>query len=319
VIGLSISRSRAGRREVVLATPHERDEEVTAMYAEAGIKTNGSTGRPLVAFKRNEGLTLTLSRRGLELTGFYDSCVGIEGGFLTWEEFDRLRAELWAPRRAVTREGEVQLRLDLFREERPAAPEKTTERGGGGANMAVDVKVAAPARPVATKPAARPQTGLRPEAYRRRFLLPWMGRILLRIEEASPPPTTGELGEGNNPARVDYVVKLLRVRGLVTREAAYTAAGGAPKRTLRLTERGRSAVALLRYLLRDRGGPVAMVPFEAADAYRWRPTIGVLAGKTVISVEYEADPEVEAAKADADVAEFCATVAPLLLAAEGVS
>jgi hypothetical protein len=38
------------------------------------------------------GIKLRITRRGVEVWGFYDGCVGIEGGFISWEDFDLYRA-----------------------------------------------------------------------------------------------------------------------------------------------------------------------------------------------------------------------------------
>ena len=39
---------------------------------------------------------LTFTRRGVEITGHYDHFVGIESGFLSWEEIERIRTQLIA-------------------------------------------------------------------------------------------------------------------------------------------------------------------------------------------------------------------------------
>lgn len=38
-----------------------------------------------------EGITLTVTRQGLEVHGVFDSCAGIEGGAITWQELERMR------------------------------------------------------------------------------------------------------------------------------------------------------------------------------------------------------------------------------------
>ena len=45
------------------------------------------------------GIDFTVTRRGIEVDGFYDSFVGIEGGFIPWEEVDRMRQEVMRVRR----------------------------------------------------------------------------------------------------------------------------------------------------------------------------------------------------------------------------
>jgi len=37
------------------------------------------------------GIDATVTRKGLEIGGFYDSFVGIEGRLITWEELDEAR------------------------------------------------------------------------------------------------------------------------------------------------------------------------------------------------------------------------------------
>ena len=46
----------------------------------------------------HSGVELVLTRQGIELSGWYDSMVGIEGRFITWEEFDKARADVMAGR-----------------------------------------------------------------------------------------------------------------------------------------------------------------------------------------------------------------------------
>lgn len=43
---------------------------------------------------KSSDIELTFTRRGLEIAGYYDSFVGLEGGFLTWAEVDEIRAQL---------------------------------------------------------------------------------------------------------------------------------------------------------------------------------------------------------------------------------
>lgn len=42
------------------------------------------------------GIEVRLTRKGVEIGGFYDSFVGMETTELTWEQFDALRAEVVA-------------------------------------------------------------------------------------------------------------------------------------------------------------------------------------------------------------------------------
>jgi len=39
----------------------------------------------------SSGVRVTLTRRGVEISGWHDSYVGIEGGFVSWAEFDKAR------------------------------------------------------------------------------------------------------------------------------------------------------------------------------------------------------------------------------------
>ena len=40
------------------------------------------------------GVQLTITRKGVEVFGWYDHIVGIEGGYLPWEQFDQLRRQV---------------------------------------------------------------------------------------------------------------------------------------------------------------------------------------------------------------------------------
>ncbi len=42
----------------------------------------------------NSGVRVTLTRRGVEVDGWYDSFAGIEGGFVSWAEFDKARRDV---------------------------------------------------------------------------------------------------------------------------------------------------------------------------------------------------------------------------------
>ena len=54
---------------------------------------------------RHSGVELVLTRQGIELSGWYDSMVGIEGRFITWEEFDKARADVMAGRATLEEEA----------------------------------------------------------------------------------------------------------------------------------------------------------------------------------------------------------------------
>ena len=43
-----------------------------------------------------DDIKLTFTRKGLEFEGYYDTFVGLPGGFLTWDEIASIRAELEA-------------------------------------------------------------------------------------------------------------------------------------------------------------------------------------------------------------------------------
>lgn len=43
---------------------------------------------------RRSGIDLVFTRKGIEVGGFYDSMVGIEGGFIPWTEVDGIRADV---------------------------------------------------------------------------------------------------------------------------------------------------------------------------------------------------------------------------------
>lgn len=54
------------------------------------------------------GLQLDLTRKGIYLSGWYDSMVGIEGVLIPWEDFDRLREQVF--RRGSDMEGSLKIR-----------------------------------------------------------------------------------------------------------------------------------------------------------------------------------------------------------------
>lgn len=41
-----------------------------------------------------EGIDLVITRAGIEVSGHYDSIVGLEGGSLSWDELEQVRHEL---------------------------------------------------------------------------------------------------------------------------------------------------------------------------------------------------------------------------------
>lgn len=42
----------------------------------------------------SSGINITFTRKGIELAGYFDSFVGIEGGFISWTDIDLIRIEL---------------------------------------------------------------------------------------------------------------------------------------------------------------------------------------------------------------------------------
>jgi hypothetical protein len=50
---------------------------------------------------RHSAVRLSLTRHGVVVDGYYDSFVGIEGFFVSWEEFDKLRAQTLLPFKAI--------------------------------------------------------------------------------------------------------------------------------------------------------------------------------------------------------------------------
>lgn len=44
-----------------------------------------------------EGIDLVVTRAGIEVSGHYDSIVGLEGGSLSWDELEQIRKELHEP------------------------------------------------------------------------------------------------------------------------------------------------------------------------------------------------------------------------------
>lgn len=44
--------------------------------------------------KCSTGIDLTFTRKGLEVSGWFDNCVGMPRGFLSWKEMDKIREEL---------------------------------------------------------------------------------------------------------------------------------------------------------------------------------------------------------------------------------
>lgn len=51
------------------------------------------------------GIDLVVTRKGVELGGWYDHFVGVEGGLIPWAELDRLRAEVMPPKPERRRRG----------------------------------------------------------------------------------------------------------------------------------------------------------------------------------------------------------------------
>lgn len=45
-----------------------------------------------IEFGERSGVDVRAYKNGLYVGGWYDSFVGIEGGFITWEQLDELRA-----------------------------------------------------------------------------------------------------------------------------------------------------------------------------------------------------------------------------------
>ena len=40
------------------------------------------------------GIDILVTRKGIEFGGYYDSFVGIEGGFIPWQDFDEARRKV---------------------------------------------------------------------------------------------------------------------------------------------------------------------------------------------------------------------------------
>lgn len=47
--------------------------------------------------KHGEGISLTVTRKGIEVDGWYDSIVGLPGPTVTWEELLAAKAEVEKP------------------------------------------------------------------------------------------------------------------------------------------------------------------------------------------------------------------------------
>ena len=43
----------------------------------------------------HSGIELRFTRKHIYVFGWYDSCVGLEGGILTWDELDAIRQRLF--------------------------------------------------------------------------------------------------------------------------------------------------------------------------------------------------------------------------------
>lgn len=43
---------------------------------------------------RHSGIKLTVTRRGIEVSGHYDSFIGLEGGEVTWLSLDEMREKV---------------------------------------------------------------------------------------------------------------------------------------------------------------------------------------------------------------------------------
>lgn len=61
------------------------------------------------------GVTMLVRRDGIDVYGYYDGTVGIEGGFLSWEEIEHLRRcvnmkykDLMPPEKPGTRDESIQ-------------------------------------------------------------------------------------------------------------------------------------------------------------------------------------------------------------------
>ena len=46
-----------------------------------------------------EGITVTVTRKGIEVTGVYDSFAGLAGGVISWEELEEMRRQVEEIRR----------------------------------------------------------------------------------------------------------------------------------------------------------------------------------------------------------------------------
>jgi len=49
---------------------------------------------PNTNFYHSDAVSLTLTRAGIEVSGYYDSIVGISGFSISWSELDELRAQV---------------------------------------------------------------------------------------------------------------------------------------------------------------------------------------------------------------------------------
>lgn len=58
----------------------------------AGLGLDTRKGGPLN--ERHSGIDLVVTRKGIEVRGFYDSFVGLSGGDLSWEVIDSVRARV---------------------------------------------------------------------------------------------------------------------------------------------------------------------------------------------------------------------------------
>lgn len=87
--GLVVISKRRPRVEVIAATPNESNEKLREMFIAGGLaRSADNLSRP------GSGMKLTLTRQGVEIHAWYDHYVGIEGGSMTWAEFDAMRAQL---------------------------------------------------------------------------------------------------------------------------------------------------------------------------------------------------------------------------------
>ena len=87
---LEVETRRRTRVEVEISTPSDAFPGLYEEFVDAGIDAK----RARTLSGSSSGISLVLTRKGVEVRGWYDHFGGIEGGSLTWAEFDELRKSL---------------------------------------------------------------------------------------------------------------------------------------------------------------------------------------------------------------------------------